>query len=157
MFLSSRVRRILSQIAAFMAPNFHRSVPIGHGGESILFIYRVLFAVPPRYAYSSAEALAGLLIPYYQCLWDFPRVTGPSAMVNACVFTRWTRRISRSPNGSFYSYWRIGRKDTTSIQHHTDAGILTPRMVVISYGPMSLLGPHISLLVLRQRRVGLFQ
>ena len=47
--------------------------------ESILFIYRVLFAVhrndliyiprqhnavPPRYAYSSAEALAGLLI------WD---------------------------------------------------------------------------------------
>ena len=27
-----------------MAPNFQRSVPIGHG-ESILFIYRVLFAV----------------------------------------------------------------------------------------------------------------
>lgn len=37
-------------------------MPIGHGGESILFIYRVLFAVPPRYAYSSAEALAGLLL-----------------------------------------------------------------------------------------------
>ena len=90
--------------------------------ESILFIYRMLFAVhrndliyiprqdnavPPRYAYSSAEALAGLLIPYYQFLWAFPRVIGPSAMVNACVFTRWTRRIPRSPNGSFYSYWRI--------------------------------------------------
>ena len=23
-------------------------MPIGHGGESILFIYRVLFAVPPK-------------------------------------------------------------------------------------------------------------
>ena len=72
-----------------MTPNFHRSAPIGHGGESILFIYRVLFAVhrndliyiprqhnavPPRYAYSSAEALAGLLSHIYNPLWDFPRV-----------------------------------------------------------------------------------
>ena len=47
LFLSSRVCRVLSQIAAFMAPNFQKSVPIGHG-ESILFIYRVLFAVHIR-------------------------------------------------------------------------------------------------------------
>ena len=57
-----------------MTPNLYRSVPIGHGGESILFIYRVLFAVPPRYAYSSVEALAGLLSHIYNPLWDFPRV-----------------------------------------------------------------------------------
>lgn len=43
--------------------------------------------------------------------------------------------IPPSEAGSFYSYWRISRIDITSIQHQTDAGILTLKVVVISYDP----------------------
>ena len=69
-----------------MAPDFHKSVPIGHG-ESILFIYRVLFAVPPRYAYSSVEALAGLLfIPILFRI--LPRVKRNSSTVHTLPSAR---------------------------------------------------------------------
>lgn len=125
------------------------SAPFGCG-ESILFIYRVLFAVrcndlifiprrktrrPQGTLADQAEALAALLIPYYQFLWDFPRVTGPSAMVNACAFARWTRRISRSPNGSFSTYWSPYHFSATSVRDLSDLGAERMKIVLIKHDP----------------------
>ena len=68
-------------------------------------------AAAPRYAClipsNKIEALAALLSVHVISLWDFPRSSlHSSSMVCLGYSTRWTRRISRSPNGSFYSYWR---------------------------------------------------
>ena len=77
-------------------------------------------------------------LPYYQFLWDFPRVTGPSAMVNACAFARWTRRISRSPNGSFSTYWSPYHFGATSIRDHYDLGAERMKVVLIKHDPRGI-------------------
>ena len=95
-------QRILSPLR-LPIPSLGQVPHLTVAAESILFIYRVLFAVhrndliyiprqdnavPPRYAYSSAEALAGLL--YLQDIHpasffgDIPSGLGLTSLRYAC-------------------------------------------------------------------------